>query len=224
LSGTRNGDKVDKARDKVHDKDKFSGRCGGMKMTVHEIGSRRELFVDEHLIDRMSEEPILRQGKDGKFDSQNPAFWDELVGKYRIYVRQTGPGGRDIATATSEDFLHWTGTELLSYPGAPDEELYINQIRPYYRAPHIYLGFPARYLEREWSPAIEDLPETAHRRLRSDVHERYGTALTDGLFMSSRDGRTFRRWGEAFIRPGSGNNDRFQGCGRFPVPSCGCLP
>ena len=31
---------------------------------------------------------------------------------------------------------------------------------------------------------------------------RYGTAITDGLFMSSRDGRVFKRWGEAFIRPG----------------------
>lgn len=26
--------------------------------------------------------------------------------------------------------------------------------------------------------------------------------LTDGLFMSSRDGRTFHRWREAFLRPG----------------------
>ena len=31
---------------------------------------------------------------------------------------------------------------------------------------------------------------------------RYGTVLTDGAFMTSRDGRTFYRWGEAFIRPG----------------------
>lgn len=173
----------------------------------------------------LSEEPILRQGRDGKFDSQNLAFWDEMLGEYRIYVRQTGPAGREIATATSGDFLHWTETELLSYPGAPEEQLYINQIRPYYRAPHIYLGFPARYLEREWSPAIEDLPEPEHRRMRSDVHERYGTALTDGLFMSSRDGRTFRRWGEAFIRPGpqlTGNwaySDNYQCWGMYETPS-----
>src|SRR5262249_44536737 len=31
---------------------------------------------------------------------------------------------------------------------------------------------------------------------------RYGTAVTDGLFMTSRDGRTFHRWDEAFLRPG----------------------
>ena len=34
-------------------------------------------------------------------------------------------------------------------------------------------------------------------------HPRYGTVITDGLFMTSRDGRTFHRWDEAFIRPGS---------------------
>src|SRR5580704_9664317 len=31
---------------------------------------------------------------------------------------------------------------------------------------------------------------------------RYGTAITDGQFMTSRDGRTFHRWDEAFLRPG----------------------
>ncbi len=33
-------------------------------------------------------------------------------------------------------------------------------------------------------------------------HPRYGTAVTDGLFMTSRDGRMFKRWAEAFLRPG----------------------
>ena len=30
---------------------------------------------------------------------------------------------------------------------------------------------------------------------------RCGTAMTDGLFMSSRDGLNFKRWDEAFLRP-----------------------
>src|SRR5690606_9233877 len=30
----------------------------------------------------------------------------------------------------------------------------------------------------------------------------YGTAVTEALLMTSRDGRTFHRWGEAFLRPG----------------------
>ena len=34
-------------------------------------------------------------------------------------------------------------------------------------------------------------------------------ALTDGLFMSSRDGRTFHRWNEAFLRPGLRGSDNW---------------
>ena len=64
------------------------------------------------------------------------------------------------------------------------------------------MGFPTRYTERKWCPAVEDLPEREHRRLRADVSERYGTAVSDGLFMSSRDGEAFHRWSEAFLRPG----------------------
>ena len=34
-------------------------------------------------------------------------------------------------------------------------------------------------------------------------------ALTDGLFMSSRDGQTFHSWSEAFIRPGQRGTDNW---------------
>src|SRR5690606_22651003 len=37
---------------------------------------------------------------------------------------------------------------------------------------------------------------------RASAHPRYGTALTEGLLMTSRDGKTFHRWAEAFLRPG----------------------
>lgn len=41
-----------------------------------------------------------------------------------------------------------------------------------------------------------------NERLAKSQSRRTGTSYTDGLFMTSRDGRTFKRWGEAFIRPG----------------------
>jgi hypothetical protein len=173
----------------------------------------------------LREEPILRHDEDGKFDSQNLAFWDGYRGEYRAYVRDFRHGRRAIRTATSRDFLDWTATQWLEYPGAPEEQLYTNQVQPYRRAPHIFVGFPSRYVQREWSPAIEDLPEPEHRQRRAQVNERFGTAVTDGLFMSSRDGRTFRRWGEAFIRPGAqlrGNwayGDNYQGWGMIQTPS-----
>src|SRR5262249_12404959 len=82
------------------------------------------------------------------------------------------------------------------------EQLYTNQVAPYYRAPHIFVGFPTRYTERPWSQSFESLPDKDHRQRRMKFSPRYGTAVTEGLFMTSRDGRKFNRWGEAFIRPG----------------------
>jgi len=147
----------------------------------------------------MSDKPVITQGA---FDSQNLAFWDAERKEYRAYVRDYRDGLRDIRTATSQDFIHWTEPVWLEYPGAPRQQLYTNGVMPYYRAPHILIGFPARYVERGWCDSMQQLPELEHRKLRFETVERYGMALTDGLFMSSRDGRTFRLWSEAFIRPG----------------------
>ena len=46
------------------------------------------------------------------------------------------------------------------------------------------------------------LPGLEHRRLRAGISLRYGTVLTEGLLMASRDRVRFHRWPEAFIRPG----------------------
>ena len=147
----------------------------------------------------LREEPLAIQGA---FDSQNLAFWDAARGEYRAYVRDFTEGIRGIRTCTSPDFLSWTPAEWLDYVDSPEEQLYTNQVMPYYRAPHIFVGFPTRYVQRPWSPSIEALPELEHRRLRASINERFGAAVTDGQFMASRDGRTFKRWDEAFIRPG----------------------
>lgn len=138
----------------------------------------------------------------GAFDSQNLMFWDPAVGLYREYHRGFNEGRRDILTATSADPLHFPPGQWLRYTGAPDEQLYTNQIAPYYRAPHILMGFPARYQEREWSEPLYRLPDLGDRLARATAHERYGSTVTDGVFMTSRDGLSFHRWPEAFIRPG----------------------
>ena len=139
-------------------------------------------------------------------DSHNTVMWSPLEGRYRAFFRHwTGgnyAGGRNIMTAVSPDLMNWSEAVELVFPGTPFEQLYDNNVAPYWRAPHIWLGFPTRYIERPWSPSIEALPELEHRRLRSKTSMRYGTALTEPLFMSSRDGVTFRRWQEAFLRPG----------------------
>ncbi len=149
----------------------------------------------------MSSAPIL--GGLGAFDSQNLAFWDATLGKYRGYWRIFTEGVRAIRTATSDDLVHWSEPHDLTYVDSPPEHLYTNQVKPYYRAPHILIGFPTRYVDRGWSASMKALPELDHRRLRSSSTERYGTAITEGLLMAGRDGVKFKRWNEAFLRPGS---------------------
>ncbi|HRH96838.1 MAG TPA: hypothetical protein PLB55_12930 [Prosthecobacter sp.] len=148
----------------------------------------------------MSDKPVITGGM---FDSQNLAFWDAERGEYRAYWRAPAKGGRGVRTATSKDFLHWEKQADLAYMDSPNEQLYTNVVKPYHRAPHLLLGFPARYIERGWSDSMRALPEREHRELRAGAgSERYGTALTEGLLMASRDGVKFKRWNEAFLRPG----------------------
>ncbi len=149
----------------------------------------------------MQEEAVITKGK---FDSQNLAFWDESRGEYRAYVRDIAQNWRVITTCVSKDFLNWTEPQPLAYTGTGElrEQLYTNQVLPYYRAPHLFVGFPARYVERKWNTAVERLPEAEHRKHRASLMERYGAAVTDTQFMASRDGNTFKRHDETFIKPG----------------------
>ena len=158
----------------------------------------------------MQKKPVVTKGA---FDSQNLAFWDPTAGKYRAYFRTftkgvtTGkvwkPAGfRAIRTASSADFLAWGDEADLTYKDSPTEHLYTNQVGPYFRAPHLLIGFPTRYIERGWSPSMRALPQLEHRKQRAAANLRYGTALTEGLLMASRDGVHFERWNEAFLRPG----------------------
>lgn len=167
---------------------------------------------------------------DGAFDSQNLAFWDAERGVYRAYWRyfdrgtpdQPYVGVRSIRTATSRDFIHWENQQDLVYAGAPRTHLYTNAVKPYHRAPHLLIGLPVRYLERElndglgearakatpeqlrnWSASLRALPELDERERRAaGGSERYGSAITETVLMASRDGVTFKRWDEAFLPPG----------------------
>jgi len=156
----------------------------------------------------MREEPVITLGK---FDSQNVAFWDETRGHYVAFYRamrgandemteegpQLGidPNGpaRDVMTCTSSDFLNWTEPQWLQYPGAEREQIYLNQIRPYYRAPYLFVAFPGRFMAAR--EIEKGLPATEHPAYQY-------ASVTETLFMTSRDGLHFNRWGEAFIRPG----------------------
>ncbi|MBM3794722.1 MAG: hypothetical protein FJW31_11775 [Acidobacteria bacterium] len=151
----------------------------------------------------IANKPVITNGK---FDSQNLAFWDAERREYREYHRGALKG-RDILTGTSKDFVTWTEPVFLDYTPGRISELYTNQIIPYYRAPHLLLGFPTRYIDRGWTKSAEALPRPEYRKLRGAKSRREGTALTDGMFMSSRDAQRFEVWPESFIRPGLRQTD-----------------
>lgn len=133
---------------------------------------------------QLKEERIITKGA---FDSQNLAFWDPLREQYVCYYRGPDPRGpsRGIWRATSEDFLTWSEPEPIDYMDERLSHMYTNVIRPYPRAPHLYLGTPARYVSR---------------RTKYEDHPVPG--ISDAVLMSSRDGLLFERWAEGWIRPG----------------------
>ena len=163
----------------------------------------------------------------GNFDSQNLLFWDAHSGMYRAYWRAGRmndpkvPNGRDVLTATSPDFVRWSAPQWLDYEpnrsGSTERDedehgdhhqYYCGGVIPYYRAPHLILGFPQRYMDRGWTASTDELPERQRRRelaamgIGGGWPTRLGTAITDVLLMASRDGRRFFVWPEAFVRPG----------------------
>ncbi len=125
-------------------------------------------------------------------------FWDQFRNEYVAYLRvwfpprhddsgeRRMPNIRAIARATSPDFLNWSKLEDIELGEGPRDQFYTNGITPYYRAPHIFLGFPKRFVP--WRTKIADAPENG---------------VSETVFMTSRDGLNWdRRFPQAFIRPG----------------------
>ena len=146
----------------------------------------------------------------GAFDSLNVVFRDPRAGLYRGYIRsfhrtddpRVRNPVRDIAFIESADFRNWSDPKLLKFDDGEDIPLYTNVILPYFRAPRLLLGFPTRYVERfGWNGSFEELGGREFRRSRMEIEPRFGLAVTDCAFIVSRDGRSFHRFREAFMRP-----------------------
>jgi len=136
----------------------------------------------------MQEEPIIvAPAESPHFDSHNIFFWDGLKGHYVAYLRDwIEPGIRSIRRGTSPDFRAWSALKAIDMGDSPTEQLYKNAAQPYFRAPHIYLMFPKRFVPERKAIATAPHP-----------------GVSDTVFMSSRDGcRWDRRFMEAFLRPG----------------------
>lgn len=143
----------------------------------------------------MQPEPVITKGA---FDSQNNAFWSESEKQYVCYFRVFRDGIRWIARTTSQDFIHWTEPVDLELDGKPRQHLYTNQIEPYFRAPHLYLGLPTRFL-----PGRRVVTDEEARRIGTPKEWDYVSDCTDILLASARGGADFKRtFLEAYIRPG----------------------
>lgn len=158
----------------------------------------------------MADKPVFDQGI---FDSQNVSFWSSKEQKYVLYYRvfsgEGTSGTRLVNRAVSDDFIHWTDEGTITFPEGegpkPLAQYYVNQIKPYERAPQLYIGFPARYVDHGLTASTPLLPEWDLRQKRMTVAPRYGTAVTDSVYITSRDGKSFRQSNDVFLRPGLRN-------------------
>jgi len=154
----------------------------------------------------------------GNFDTLNTCLFDKKLNKYVVYFRGFHKDEkykdihtvRDIRRAESEDFIHWTKEERLDYNGSEEYPLYTNNIMKYYRNENIYIGFPTRYVERqEWTDNYEQLCGIKSRKERMKMEARFGLSITDGIFMSSRDGKKWDKFDEAIFLSGYENDNNW---------------
>lgn len=171
-------------------------------------------------------ERVRTLADDGAYDSLNVALWDKYTQQYFLFYRGvhgsdtvggkwTAEAGkanhndnvtRDIRVRTSKDFENWSEPQIIAFaPQRDDVDLYINNIQKYYRADHMFIGFPVRYQDRyqDGDQNYAQLPGLENRIwLYQNRLPRIGTVITDALVMTSRDGYTYRRTEEAFMTPG----------------------
>ncbi len=142
------------------------------------------------------DKPLITQGA---FDSQNVAFWSESEQVYALYFRTWTGGGfagfRTISRCTSTNFADWSAPVPMSFGDTAIEHLYTSQTHPYFRAPHIYVATPMRFL-----PGRRVLSPEQARTL--GVNPNYAGDVAETVFMTSRGGVYDRTFLEGFIRPG----------------------
>ncbi|MFO7973996.1 MAG: hypothetical protein R6V12_05110, partial [Candidatus Hydrogenedentota bacterium] len=134
----------------------------------------------------------------GAYDSQNLVFWSRSEQCYVCYFRIFVDGVRSVSRTTSKDFVTWTEATPMTFGATPMEHLYTNQTQPYFRASHIYVATPARFM-----PGRKVIPEGMADRL--DANKGYVGDCSDTVFMSTRGGNVYdRTFMESFVRPGYG--------------------
>ncbi len=146
-------------------------------------------------------------------------FWSVHEQRYVCYLRtwtartaEKDPTSRRwIGRTTSVDFVRWTPIRMMEYRRDDgQDQLYLPNTFPYFRAPHIYLAITARLSDHRQVLT----PEQARS---AGIPKHSWRDTSDVVFMTSRGGlrydRTFR---SSYIRPGLGTTN-WASRANFPV-------
>lgn len=163
------------------------------------------------LCKKVKEEPVLITTLPNGFDGIQSVFWSETEGKYLLYFRfmtaNDGSGKRSVARSTSKDLFTWTDPVSMEYTTGgivPLEHLYEHQMVPYFRAPHILVTIPPRFMQgRSVLPlaAARDVGIVSYRAY-SDPDSQLRDC-SDAAFMTARGGTLYdRTLMGVFVRPG----------------------
>ncbi|MBL9127117.1 MAG: hypothetical protein JNL97_05705 [Verrucomicrobiales bacterium] len=180
------------ARPGIPDDERFKALAGTSASGLHGFASADGIHWR-----RWSDRPLITQGA---FDSQNVAFWSTSEDRYVLYFRTWSRGEfegfRTISRSTSTNFADWTPPTPMTFGDTPLEHLYTSQTHPYFRAPHVYIATPMRFM-----PGRRVLSPEQARTLGVDPG--YAGDVAETVFMTSRGGTVYERtFMEGFIRPG----------------------
>jgi hypothetical protein len=154
---------------------------------------------------KIQDEAVFR---DGMFDSHNVAFWSESEHCYCLYFRTLGMTPeeakkpkprryRTVSRVTSKDFIHWENPRPMNFGDTPAEHLYTNGTHPYFRAPHLYIAAPMRFM-----PGRKVLTDDQAKEL--GVKPGYASDCAEVAFMTSRGGYDYdRTFMESWVHPGA---------------------
>jgi len=179
---------------------------------------------------KVREEPVFITTLPNGFDGIQSIFWSETEGKYLLYFRymtaNDGTGKRSVARSTSKDLLSWTDPVSMEYTTGgivPPEHLYEHQTVPYFRAPHIYVATPPRFMKGRSA-----LPLAAARQAGIVADPTFPDPdwqlrdCSDAAFMTSRGGNLYdRTFMGVFVRPGP---DTLNWVSRTNYPLQGVVP
>ena len=188
-----------KALGGLFDHDRRDATTHGLLLYGSADGIHWKQLHNEPVIDQSHRGPLLTD------TSSIPTFWSEAEERYVCYLRdwigdlkRPGSAGtiRWIGRTTSPDLIEWEPVVKMQYE--PAEHLYTSNVQPYFRAPHIYIALPARFM-------LGRQVVTPEEAKAADVHPDYIHDCSETVFMTSRGGQTFdRTFREGFVRPGIG--------------------